>query len=107
MADVNWAARGRKFLPVWTLLIGILIGAGLLWQWRKSGREAQMQELPQASSSSGLPNMASKRYTLETATVRAMEGMTCEQCDEMFQECLAEIDPDYPGGYEVCQILWA
>jgi hypothetical protein len=40
------------------------------------------------------------------ANIPHMEGMTCEQCDEMFLECIGEVDPDHPGGYEVCQILW-
>ena len=33
-------------------------------------------------------------------------GMSCDQCDEMFQECISEVDPSAPTGYAVCQLLW-
>ena len=49
--------------------------------------------------------MAKTKYTLDTID-QVIAGMTCEQCDEMFQECIGEVDPDNPGGYEVCQLLW-
>ena len=50
--------------------------------------------------------MPNPKYTLEAATTMVTTGMSCEHCDEMFQECINEVDPDNPGGYEVCQILW-
>jgi hypothetical protein len=50
--------------------------------------------------------MPKSKYSLENVQSGAFTSMTCEQCDEMFQECIAEVDPDNPGGYEVCQILW-
>jgi hypothetical protein len=49
--------------------------------------------------------MNQQKYTLSSIEKLAT-NMTCEQCDEMFQECIAEVDPDSPGGYEVCQLLW-
>lgn len=33
-------------------------------------------------------------------------NLTCEQCDEMFQECTNEVPPDAPAGYLQCQLLW-
>ncbi|WP_162302948.1 hypothetical protein [Buttiauxella sp. 3AFRM03] len=33
-------------------------------------------------------------------------GLTCEQCDEMFQECINEVPADSPSGYAICQLLW-
>lgn len=50
-------------------------------------------------------NMAKLKYSLENMD-NLIEGMTCDQCDEMFQACIAEVDPDQPLGYEVCQVLW-
>ncbi|WP_156897427.1 hypothetical protein [Kosakonia radicincitans] len=32
--------------------------------------------------------------------------LSCEQCDEMFQECTNEVPPDAPAGYLQCQLLW-
>jgi hypothetical protein len=48
----------------------------------------------------------SSKYSLKEVQNIVTDGLSCEQCDEMFQECIAEVDPDNPGGYEVCQILW-
>ena len=33
-------------------------------------------------------------------------NMSCENCDDFFQECIGEVDPDNPSGYAVCQALW-
>jgi hypothetical protein len=33
-------------------------------------------------------------------------SMTCDQCDFFFQECIGEVDPDFPEGYAICQVLW-
>src|SRR5689334_13053024 len=46
------------------------------------------------------------KYTLQSVNKMTLSGMTCEQCDEMFQECILEVDVDAPVGFEVCQILW-
>src|SRR5262249_11333161 len=37
---------------------------------------------------------------------RSALAMPCETCDEMFQECMGEVEPDFPAGYAVCQVLW-
>lgn len=50
--------------------------------------------------------MHNPKYTLESVVQISATAMTCEQCDEMFRECISEVDPDAPAGYEVCQILW-
>lgn len=41
------------------------------------------------------------------ATPKAADAaLSCQQCDEMFQECISEVDPDAPAAYEACQIVW-
>jgi hypothetical protein len=50
--------------------------------------------------------MKDPKYTFDSVSSIDVTNMTCEQCDEMFRECIAEVDPDAPLGYEVCQILW-
>jgi hypothetical protein len=62
--------------------------------------------LPEPSNKERMGKMANSKYTLESVSNMVLTGMTCEQCDEMFQECIGEVDPDFPGGYEVCQLLW-
>ncbi len=49
--------------------------------------------------------MGTSKYTLESVKLLGI-SMSCDQCDEMFNECIGEVDPDNPGGYEVCQLLW-
>jgi hypothetical protein len=45
-------------------------------------------------------------FQRKTPPSAATQSLSCEQCDEMFQECISEVDPEAPAGYEACQILW-
>jgi len=38
---------------------------------------------------------------LERETLQECE----DRCLEMYQECINEIDPDFPAGYAQCQLL--
>jgi hypothetical protein len=94
----------RKLLALFAFLIGILFGPGLLWQWTASKPWTERDELLKLyKPMSG--NSANKKYALEMVNGTAMAGMTCQQCDEMFQECVAEVDPDAPLGYEIRNVL--
>lgn len=50
--------------------------------------------------------MTEPKFSLANINQLARATSTCEQCDEMFLECIGAVDPDGPLGYELCQIIW-
>lgn len=97
----------RLFTIVVAFLSGVLLGVLglLLWMSRRSSSHiSEFRTLYSTTVPSGAG--VNKNYTLQTVMNRNMAGLSCEQCDEMFQECIAGVDPDAPLGYEVCQVLW-